>query len=103
MDRVQAANGIETDLELALFHVDHGIRLRDSLAAAERAQRERPSIEADDARLGARSEQPLLEALRFSKRALSLGTRDAASTFTGMVERASPAVGGTPWFAARST
>ena len=48
IQRLLVANGVDTDLETALFDVDHGIRLRASLALARRAQRERPSIDGDD-------------------------------------------------------
>ena len=42
------ANGVKIDLETALYRVDHGIRLRDSLALARRARAERPSVHGDD-------------------------------------------------------
>ena len=48
IERLLVANGVKTDLETALFDVDHGIRLRASLALARLAQRERPSIDGDD-------------------------------------------------------
>src|SRR5439155_27076197 len=46
--RLLAANGVRTDLETALFDIDHGIRLHASLMLARKAQRERPSIDGDD-------------------------------------------------------
>ncbi len=82
IERLLVANGVRTDLETALFDVDHGIRLRASLALARRAQRERPSIDGDDVlawaleRIG-----HCREALGYSKRALRLGTRDALKRF----------------------
>jgi tetratricopeptide (TPR) repeat protein len=82
IERLLVANGVETDLETALFDVDHGIRLNSSLALARRAQRERPSIDGDDvlawalARTGRCS-----EALGYSRHALRLGTRDALKFF----------------------
>ena len=48
IERLLVANGVKTDLETALFDVDHGIRLHASLALARLAQRERPSIDGDD-------------------------------------------------------
>jgi tetratricopeptide (TPR) repeat protein len=82
IDRLLASNGVRTDLETALFRVDHGIRLRQSLELARAARRARPSIDGDDvlawalARNGGCS-----EALGYSKRALRLGTKDALKYF----------------------
>jgi tetratricopeptide (TPR) repeat protein len=89
IDKLYAANGVATDLELALFNVDHGIRLRESLARARRAWSERPSIEADGVLAWALARNGRCgEALRYSKRALRLGTRDAPKFFhRGMIER----------------
>jgi tetratricopeptide (TPR) repeat protein len=89
IDKLYAANGVATDLELALFNVDHGIRLRESLARARRAHSERPSIEADGVLAWALQRNGRCgEALRYSKRALRLGTLDAPKFFhRGMIER----------------
>src|SRR5438105_2235133 len=48
IEQLLRANGVRTDLETALFDVDHGVRLHAALALARRAQRERPSIDGDD-------------------------------------------------------
>lgn len=87
--RVLVANGVRTDLETALFEVDHGIRLRDALSTARRAQRERPSIDGDDVLAWALVRSGRCgEALAYAKRALRLGTLDATKVFhRGMVER----------------
>ena len=89
IDRLFVANGVATDLELALFNVDHGVRFADSLDRARRAQRERPSIDADDALAWALARNGRCgDALRFSRHALRLGTMDAAKFFhRGMIER----------------
>jgi tetratricopeptide (TPR) repeat protein len=89
IDRLLTTNGVVTDLELALFDVDHGVRLGESLARARRAQRERPSIEADGVLAWALARNGRCgEALRFSQRALRLGTLDAPKFFhRGMIER----------------
>ncbi len=89
IDKLYAANGVDTDLELALFNVDHGLRLRESLARARQAQSERPSIEADGVLAWALARNGRCdEALRYSKRALRLGTLDASKFFhRGMIER----------------
>jgi tetratricopeptide (TPR) repeat protein len=89
IERVLTANGVRTDLETAVFDADHGVRLRAALAKARAAHAERPSIVADEA-LGwtlARNGR-CDEALRYSKRALRLGTQDALMFFRrGFAER----------------
>jgi tetratricopeptide (TPR) repeat protein len=89
IDRLLRANGVRTDLEVALFDADHGIAPARTLALARRAQRARPSIDGDDVlawtleRNGRCS-----EALGYSRLALRLGTRDALKFFhRGMIER----------------
>jgi tetratricopeptide (TPR) repeat protein len=80
--RLLRANGVRTDLETALFDVDHGIRLRASLTLTRTAQRSRPSIDGDDVLAWALARNGRCgEALRYSKLALRLGTRDAAKFF----------------------
>jgi len=96
--RLLQANGVRTDLETALFDVDHGIRLHASLALARKAQRERPSIDGDDVLAWALARTGNCDdALRYSKLALRLGTQDSAKFFhRAMIERC---LGGdpTPW------
>lgn len=89
IQRLLAANGVRTDLETALFDVDHGIRPRHAVVLARRARAARPSIDGDDvlawalARTGSCG-----EALVYSRRALRLGTLDALKLFhRGMIER----------------
>ena len=48
IEKLLRANGVRTDLEIALFQVDHGIRLRHALELARIGARERPSIDGDD-------------------------------------------------------
>jgi tetratricopeptide (TPR) repeat protein len=88
IQRLLVANGVNTDLETALFDVDHRIRLDDSLALARLAWRERPSIDGDDVLAWALERTGHCgEALRYSKRALGLGTLDALKMFhRGMIE-----------------
>ena len=87
--RLLRANGVKTDLEIALFEVDHGVRLRRALALARRGRRDRPSIDGDDVLAWALARNGRCgEALRYSERALRLGTRDALKYFhRGMIER----------------
>jgi tetratricopeptide (TPR) repeat protein len=89
IERLLAANGVKTDLETALFDVDHGVRLPAALALARRAQRERPSIDGDDVLAWALFRNGrCTEALPYSRHALRLGTRDALKFFhRGMIER----------------
>ena len=89
IERLLNANGVKTDLEIALFQVDHGIRLGDALRRARLAQRDRPSIDGDDVLAWALARNGRCgEALGHSKRALRLGTEDALKFFhRGMIER----------------
>ena len=89
IQRLLVANGVRTDLETALFDVDHGIRLHGSVALARLAQRERPSIDGDDVLAWALERTGhCAEARAYSRRALGLGTRDALKLFhRGMIER----------------
>jgi tetratricopeptide (TPR) repeat protein len=89
IQRLLVANGVDTDLETALFDVDHGIRPRASLELARRAQRERPSIDGDDVLAWALARTGhCREALGYSKSALRLGTLDALKLFhRGEIER----------------
>jgi tetratricopeptide (TPR) repeat protein len=89
IEKLLNANGVKTDLEIALFQVDHGIALDHGLARAHFAHTERPSIDGDDV-LGwalARNGR-CAEALPHSKASLRLGTQDALKFFhRGMIER----------------
>ena len=82
IERILAANGVRTDLDIALFDVDHGRHLQHALVLARRGYRERPSIVGDDvlgwalARTG-----HCRSALHYSQRSLRLGTRDAVKLF----------------------
>jgi tetratricopeptide (TPR) repeat protein len=81
------ANGVNVDLELALFDADHG-RPREALRSARGAWADRKSIHAADALAWAlyrngRSR----EAALFARRALALGTRNALFHFhAAMIE-----------------
>jgi tetratricopeptide (TPR) repeat protein len=89
IEKLLRANGVRTDLEIALFKADHGIDLRGALRQARRAQRERPSIDGDDVLAWALyRNHHCREALGYSTRALRLGTKDALKFFhRGMIER----------------
>ncbi len=49
MDKLLRANGVNTDLEIALFYADHDMDLKTSLEKARTAYDARPSIHAADA------------------------------------------------------
>ena len=89
IQRLLRANGVKTDLETALFDVDHAVRLPNALALARAAHAERPSIDGDDVLAWALARNGQCRAaLHYSKRALRLGTLDATKFFhRGMVER----------------
>jgi tetratricopeptide (TPR) repeat protein len=89
IQRLLAANGVRTELETALFDLDHGRDFPDALARARRAYSERKSIEGDDVLAWALYRNGLCaEARGHSVQALRLGTRDALKIFhRAMIER----------------
>jgi tetratricopeptide (TPR) repeat protein len=89
IERLLVSNGVKTDLETALFDVDHGIRLEHALALARRARADRPSIDGDDVLAWALARAGRCEEARsYSQRALRLGTLDALKLYhRGMIER----------------
>jgi tetratricopeptide (TPR) repeat protein len=89
IERLQNANGVSTDLETALFRLDHGIRLRDSLELARKARAARPSFVGDDVLAWALLRNGRCADARVaSDRSLHLGQREATFFFhRGMIER----------------
>ena len=82
IDRLLAANGLQVDLESAVYRADHAIEPGDTVRLARDARVARPSIYGDDA-LGwalARAGR-CAEAQRWLDRALRLGTKDALLYF----------------------
>ncbi len=90
MQDIYAANGVDTDLEMALFDADHGRDLPQAVARAEEGFARRPSIEAADIlswTLYRNGEYAA--AHEASRQALRLGTQDAQLLFhAGMIEAA---------------
>jgi tetratricopeptide (TPR) repeat protein len=100
LERLFAANGVRTELQTALFDLDHGRNVADALARARAAYGASPSIYAEDAlawglfRTG-RCEQ----ARSHSARALRLGTQDALLVFhRAMIERCLDSRSTRSWF-----
>jgi tetratricopeptide (TPR) repeat protein len=89
IERLFAANGVRTELQTALFDLDHRRNVADALGRARIADASAPSIYAEDAlawglfRVGRCG-----EARSHAARALRLGTRDALLFFhRAMIER----------------
>jgi hypothetical protein len=76
-ERLARGGGVDVDAELAVFEADHGRPAR-ALVLARRAWRAAPGLRAADARGWAltRSGRPAA-GLRWARRALALGSRDA--------------------------
>jgi tetratricopeptide (TPR) repeat protein len=77
MEQLFKANGVDTDLELALFDADHGNDPAATLALARDAYARRPSVKAADTLAWALFKAGQLpEARRYANEALRLGTHD---------------------------
>jgi tetratricopeptide (TPR) repeat protein len=89
IERLFAANGVRTELQTALFDLDHGRHVTDALARARKAYVSAPGIYAEDALAwGLLRTGRCNEAGVHSKHSLRLGTRDALLFFhRGMIER----------------
>jgi tetratricopeptide (TPR) repeat protein len=91
MQRLLKANGVRTELETAVFDLDHGRDLAGAgaLSRARQVYAERPSIDAADTLAWALYRNGRCRAaLPFSNHALRLGTKDALKLFhRGMIER----------------
>jgi len=89
-ERLFQANGVNMDLEIALFDADHGVDLAGGLAAARAEWARRQSVSVADAlgwELYANGRYD--EALTCSTQALHLGTQNALFYFhQGMIEKA---------------
>ena len=82
IDRLLRANGVQVDLESAVYRADHRIRPLDTVELARRARADRPSIYGDDALAWALARAGRCdEALPLAERAQRLGTEDALLYF----------------------
>jgi tetratricopeptide (TPR) repeat protein len=87
MQRLYQANGVDMDLEIALFNADHDLALQSTLAQAYQAYERRPSTYAADVLAWVLYKAgDYREAQKFSQQALRLGTKDALKLFhAGMI------------------
>ena len=77
IDRLLEANGVQVDLESAVYRADQRIRPRQTVALARQARSARPSIYGDDALGWALARAGSCDkALPYAKRSLRLGTQD---------------------------
>jgi tetratricopeptide (TPR) repeat protein len=95
-----AANGVRTELQTAIFDLDHDRNVADALARARTAYASAPSIYAEDALAwGLYRSGRCREARTHSARALRLGTRDALLVFhRAMIERCLGSTSARSWF-----
>ena len=87
IDRLYKANGVNTDLQMALYFADHGLRLEDALNQAFAEYERRGSIQAADVLAWALYKSGRYEeAGEYSQEALRLDTQDALLLFhAGMI------------------
>jgi tetratricopeptide (TPR) repeat protein len=90
MQQLFKANGVDTDLELALFDADRGHDPQATVAMARVAYERRPGIKASDTLAWALFKAGRLdEASRYASEALRLGTKDALMLYhAGMIASA---------------
>ncbi len=90
MQQLNIDDGVDVDMELALFDADHGGDPVANLARARAAYGRRPSVYAADALSWALYRAgDFVEARRYSRRALRLGSHDAVMHFhAGMIAAA---------------
>jgi tetratricopeptide (TPR) repeat protein len=81
------ANGVDMDMEIALFNTDHEKDLTETVALARKAYANRPSIHAADALAWALYKNgKYAEAQTYVKETLKLGTKDSLKLFhAGMI------------------
>lgn len=89
IDELYRANGIDTELELALYYADHDLKTEEAVRQAQTVYEQRPSVPAADALAWAlyKDSRPE-EALPYAQEALALGTRDAGLYYhLGMIQK----------------
>jgi tetratricopeptide (TPR) repeat protein len=87
IEKLQRANGVDMDMEIALFNADHDRNLEETMALARKAYANRPSIHGADALAWALYKTGNYEeAQMYSEEALRLGTEDSLKLFhAGMI------------------
>ena len=87
IEKLYRANGVDMDMEIALFNADHDQNLDETLGLARKAYANRPSIHGADALAWALHKTGNdKEAQKYSREALKLGTKDALKLFhAGMI------------------
>jgi tetratricopeptide (TPR) repeat protein len=100
IEKLFAANGVSTDLQTAVFDLDHRRNVGGALARARSAYREAPGIVAEDALAwGLFRAGRCREARAHSVAALRFGTRDALFFFhRGIIERCLGNPSARAWF-----
>ena len=87
IQRIYKENGVNTDLEMALFDVDHNYNLPDALNRARQEYQARPSVKAADILAWSLYKTgDYNAAAEYSQQALRLGTQDGLTFFhAGMI------------------
>ena len=100
IEKLFAANGVRTELQTAVFDLDHDRNVANALARARAAYQSAPGIYAEDALAwGLYRSGRCEEAKTHSTRALRLGTRDALLVFhRAMIERCLGSASAPSWF-----
>lgn len=90
MQQLYRQNGVDTDVEMALFDADHDRNLDEALKRAQAGYDKRPSIRAADVLAWTLYKTGnAADAQKYSREALRLGTKDALLLFhAGMIESA---------------
>ncbi len=88
IQQIYRENGVDTDLEMALFDADHNFNLPDALAHAKQVYAVRPSIKAADVLAWTHYKSgDYASAAEYSQQALRLGTQDSLMLFhAGMIK-----------------
>jgi tetratricopeptide (TPR) repeat protein len=87
IEKLHRANGVDMDMEIALFHADRDQNLNETVVLARMAYANRPSIHAADVLAWALYQTGKYdEARKYSEEALQLETKDALKFFhAGMI------------------